>query len=286
VNRATPAIVTQSAVRRLPRLALVLFCLAYVLPGFLGREPWKLADITAFGVMWEMAQGHSPWWQPQVLGLAVEEAGPLPYWLGALFIQLLPFLQADVAARVPFALMLGLTLVATWYAVYHLARQRSAQPVSFAFGGEAHPTDYARALADAGLLALMACLGLAQLSHETTPDLARLSMVACLLYAAASLVQRTEGVNVWRLAVWSMALLGLAFSGAPWIALLLGGGLLMAVGLSRPAQTESENPLRWTRDPLPWAAFLLLLVWGVCALAGQVPMPSAQSSLGDFNASS
>ena len=61
VNQPTPAIVTQSAVRRLPRLALILFCAAYVLPGFLGREPWKNADVSAFGVMLEMAIGHSGW---------------------------------------------------------------------------------------------------------------------------------------------------------------------------------------------------------------------------------
>jgi 4-amino-4-deoxy-L-arabinose transferase-like glycosyltransferase len=286
VNRATPAIVTQSAVRRLPRLALLLFCLAYVLPGFLGREPWKTADVTAFGVMWEMAQGHTPWWQPQVLGLAVEEAGPLPYWLGALFIQLLPFLEANVAVRVPFGLLLALTLVATWYAVYHLARQRSAQPVSFAFGGEAHPTDYARAMADAGLLALVACLGLAQLAHETTPDLARLSMVASLLYAAAALAHRPVRAPAASLAVWALALLGLVLSGAPWIALLLGAGLLLVAGVTRSATDDVSQPTGWARDPLVWAALLLAGVWGACALAGQVPMPALQTPLRDFNAGS
>lgn len=202
MNIATPAIVTQSAVRRLPRLALVLFCIAYVLPGFLGREPWRVADVNAFGVMLEMAAGHSGWWDPQVLGLAVEEAGPLPYWLGAVFIRLLPFLSADVAARIPFGLLLALTLVATWYAVYHLARQPAAQPVSFAFGGEAQPVDYARTLADAALLALIACLGLAQLSHETTPDLARLAAVASLLYAGACLSHAQVRRPLSTIALW------------------------------------------------------------------------------------
>jgi hypothetical protein len=68
VNRPTPAIVSQSAVRRLPRLALILFCVAYVLPGFLGREPWKNADVGAFGAMLELAGGTAAWWQPSVLG--------------------------------------------------------------------------------------------------------------------------------------------------------------------------------------------------------------------------
>jgi hypothetical protein len=67
-----------------------------------------------------------------------------------------------------------LTFMATWWAVYYLARTPGAQPVAFAFGGEA-PQDYARAMADGGLLALMACLGLAQFSHETTSYLAQLA---------------------------------------------------------------------------------------------------------------
>ena len=220
MNLTAPAIVPQSAVRRLPRLALILFCAAYVLPGFLGREPWKLADVSAFGVMLEMAASHSSWWQPQVLGMPVDEAGPLPYWLGAVFIRLLPFLSAEVAVRVPFALLLGLTLACTWYATYHLARQPAAQPVAFAFGGEAQPVDYARSVADAALLALIACLGLAQLSHETTPDLARLAATSALLLGAARLASPASRAHR-SLLVWAAGLLFLAFSGAPWIALTL-----------------------------------------------------------------
>ena len=54
----------------------------------------------------------------------------------------------DLAARIPFGVMLGVAMLATWYATYYLARNPKAQPVAFAFGGEASPTDYARALAD------------------------------------------------------------------------------------------------------------------------------------------
>ena len=107
MSSTNPAIVSQSAVRRLPRLALFLFCLAYVLPGFIGREPWKSADVSALGVMLEMASGASSWWVPQVLGQAADVGGSLPYWLGASFIRLLPFLPADYAVRVAFAMLLG-----------------------------------------------------------------------------------------------------------------------------------------------------------------------------------
>lgn len=284
MNQPTPAIVTQSAVRRLPRIALFLFCIAYVLPGFLGREPWKNADVSAFGVMLEMAAGHGGWWSPQVLGVAVEEAGPLPYWLGAVFIKLLPFFSPEFAVRVPFALLLALTLVCTWYTVYHLARQPAAQPVAFAFGGEANPTDYARALADAGLLALVACLGLAQLSHETTPDLARLALVSLMLLTASRMAH-TGQRQPWRsVGLWAVAVVALVFSGAPWIAAALGGGLLLTLWLSRRHSVEpdtawlsSEAPSQ--RDPLTWAALLLVLILGVSALGGQVPLPALQTPL-------
>lgn len=286
MNQPTPAIVSQSAVRRLPRLALLLFCVAYVLPGFLGREPWKNDDVSAFGVMLEMAAGHSGWWSPQVLGVAAEEAGLLPYWLGAAFIRLLPFFSPEFAARIPFALLLALTLACTWYTVYHLARHPAAQPVAFAFGGEANPTDYARALADAGLLALVACLGLAQLSHETTPDLARLAQVSLLLFSAARLAH-AGGRQSWRTVIfWSLASLSLVFSGAPWIAALLGGGLLIVLWLARRSSTPATPETDWlqeapesARDPLLWCGLAWALILLVALLTGQLPPPALQTPL-------
>lgn len=281
MNQPTPAIVSQAAVRRLPRLALFLFCAAYVLPGFLGREPWKNHDVSAFGVMLEMAAGHSGWWSPQVLGLAVEDAGPLPYWLGAAFIRLLPFFSPEFAVRIPFALLLALTLTCTWYTVYHLARQPAAQPVAFAFGGEANPTDYARALADAGLLALVACLGLAQLSHETTPDLTRLAMVSLLLFSAARLAHAGSR-QPWRtVGIWSLATLSLVFSGAPWIAALLGAGLLLVLWVARRGSSLLAPETDWlleapksVRNPLLWCTVALALVLGTAFLTGQLPAPT------------
>ncbi len=241
MSSPTPAIVTQSAVRPLPRLVLLVFCLAYVLPGFLGREPWKVEDLAAFGVMLELASGDSNWWQPQLLGLPPEEPGWLPYWLGALAIQWLPFIDPETASRLPFIGLLGMTLACTWYAVYHLARQPAAQPVAFAFGGEAHPRDYARAMADAGLLALIASLGLARLSHETTPELTRLAFGALMLMAIARL---GRGGSPWRpVLAATLALLALLLSGMGWsaVALMIGWWLLL---LAKPAgeQTAVAEP--------------------------------------------
>ena len=108
--------------RRLPRLALLLFCLAYVLPGFFGRAPWKNEDLAAFGVMRELTSSAAHWLAPQLLGQVTGFDALVPYWLGALAIQYMPFLDPAFAVRVPFVLLLVLSLMSTWYAVYYLAR--------------------------------------------------------------------------------------------------------------------------------------------------------------------
>lgn len=240
VDQPTPAIVAQAGVKRLPRLALLLFCLAYVLPGFLGRAPWKRDDITTFGYMAELARGSADWWHPTLGGMPSEVDALLPYWLGAWAIQLAPdWLTPELAARLPFMLLLVLALVATWYGTYYLARSPMAQPVAFAFGGEAHPTDYARAIADGGLLAFIACLGLAQLAHETTPALTQLCFAALLFYASAALPYRpfNPGLSA------AVALLGLTLSGAPSMALALGlGGT--ALYLLAPAAETPQKKIR------------------------------------------
>lgn len=219
MNQPSPAIVSQAAVKRLPRLALLLFCLAYLLPGFVGRMPWKRDDLTSFGYMAELASGASDWLTPTLGGMPPDLDALLPYWLGALAIRWAPAgFPIELAARLPFMALLVMAMTATWYSTYYLARGPKAQPVSFAFGGEAQPTDYARAIADGALLAFIACLGLAQLAHETTPAMAQLSFAALLFYATAALPYR-----LWIPAVSAgVALVGLTLSGAPFLSLVLG----------------------------------------------------------------
>lgn len=216
MNLPTPAIVAERGAQALPRFALLLFCAAYVLPGLFGRDPWRNADLSAFGFMASIAQGHAPWWQPAIAGIPAE-GGPLPYWIGALAIKALPFFDAAFAARLPYALILVLVLVLVWYSSFHLARTEAAQPVAFAFGGEAQSADYARALADGSLLALIASLGLLQLGHETTPELLQLLAVSLYLYGMAAAPFRA-GKARWAL-LFSLPIL--AASGAPVVALAL-----------------------------------------------------------------
>jgi len=260
VNNPSPSIVSRSAAARLPRWAMWAFVLAYVLPGFVGREPWKDHDVVAFGVMRDMALGLTSWTKPLLLGLPVEHTGWLHHWLGAVFISMWPA-QAEWMARLPFIALLGMTLACTWWSVYHLARLPAAQPVAFAFGGEADPHDYARTLADAGVLALMACLGLAQLGHETSADTARLAMVSLMLMAASALTRPRITSVRWTPAAWTLGVAGLALSGAPWMASMLSVGLLSAAAWSRPADGVLPS------DRRAWAAAALGSVL-VLSLAG------------------
>ncbi len=219
-----PALVTHDAARRLPRLALLLFCGAYLLPGLFGRDPWRGADLTAFGQMLAMAEGRTSWLEPMLGGVATG-ASLLPHWIGAASISLLaPWIDAPLAARLPFALLLALTLQAVWYAAFHLASTEAAQPLPLAFGGEAKLADYARAVADGALLALIASLGLLQLGHETTPELAQLAALACFQWGLAAAAQRPW---IARLAV-LISLPALAASDAPAMAVALGiGGIVL-----------------------------------------------------------
>ncbi len=252
MNIPKPALVTQRGARRLPRWTLLLLCAVYVLPGLVGREPWRGVEFTAYGQMAALAEGRSNWWAPTLGGVPGDTA-LLSHWLGAAFIKMgAGWMGPVLSARLPFALLLALTLVLVWYTTFHLARTEAAQPLPLAFGGEADPVDYARAIADGAVLALMAALGLLLPGHETTPELVQLVATGLWLYGLAAAPYRS-----WqsRMAVVT-ALPLLAGSGAPSMAIAMGAGALLVCGLSRLAPV---------RALVPWLA-------AACAAAALVAM--------------
>ncbi len=271
MNQPTPAIVAQSAVRRLPRLALILLCAAYLMPGLLGRGPWKSEDIASFGYMLELAQsqeGITRWLDPLLMGLRPETLALIPYWVGACAIQIAPpWISPDLAVRIVFALFLWGAFTATWYAVYYFARTPRAQPVAFAFGGEANPKDYARAIADGGLMALIACLGLAQLGHETTPALTQLFFSACMFYGMAALPYRRLGPGI----AMTLGVVGMALSGGPTVALILGAGCALYAGVEwrRSLRNADESePYAENAERTSYGASSFAIIAGATVLAG------------------
>lgn len=251
-----PALVTSDAARQLPRVALLLLCAAYVLPGVFGRDPWKNADLTAFGQMLAMAEGRTSWLAPALGGVATDSS-PLPHWLGAAFIMATsPWLDPALAVRIPFALLLALTLAALWYACFALARTEAAQPLPFAFGGEAQGVDYARAIADASILAMVATLGLLQLGHETTPELAQLAAVAAAQWALAVAPFHARRARIGIV----LSLPILSSSGAPMMAAVLG---VAGAAICMRSNYEGVRRFGW------WVAAATVLACATAWLLGQ-----------------
>ena len=223
--------VTRRDVVPLPRSALLLCCALWLLPGLLGRDPWRNAEVTSFALMSAMAQGKIDWWAPTIGGLAVDTP-LLPHWLGAWAIQLFgSFMEPVMSVRVAFAGLLMLTMAAVWYATFHLARTEAAQPIPMPFGGEAPAVDYARALADGALLAFVATLGLLQLGHEASSELLQLAAMSAFIWSVAAAPWRRFTARFVAL----ISLSALAASGAPSFSVLMGlAGVVICVRSGYP----------------------------------------------------
>ena len=186
-----PVRLPASATLALPRWALFALCLLYILPGLVGRDPWKPDDAAGFGIMWTMAHGTlADWLAPNIAGLPMYEEGPLTFWIGALCIKLFGWLFGEpMAARIaPIGFFL-LGSASVWYTTYLLGRRPDAQPLKLAFGGQPEPRDFGRTLADGALLIYLGSLGLLVHSHSTTSDALQVSLVAFSLYAATRMFE-------------------------------------------------------------------------------------------------
>ena len=175
---------SNSATQAIPRALLFAVCAIYVLTGLFGRDPWKNEDAEGFGVIWTMATGHfSDWLLPNIVGKPIYDGGPLFYWLGAIFVRLLSFLNAPDAARVATAIFLFLSCVFIWHSAYFLGKRAEVEPFEYALGGSPSSHDYARTLGDGALLILLACFGLTARGHETSAEIALLALLSFSIYS-------------------------------------------------------------------------------------------------------
>lgn len=189
-----PVRLPAAATIALPRWSILALCLLYILPGLIGRDPWKGPDAAGFGIMWTMAHGSiNDWLWPNIAGLAMPEQGPFAFWLGAIGIKLFGGLVGDpFAARIStgIAFLVGSTSV--WYATYLLGRRAEAQPLKLAFGGQPEPRDFGRTLADGALLIYLGCLGLLLPSHTTSAAPVLLALFAYIIYLAVRLFDEPQ----------------------------------------------------------------------------------------------
>lgn len=271
-----PFIVTSLEAGRLPRWIPVLLCAVYVIAGLFGRDPWRPDDAAGFGIAHTMALGSAiDWLVPNVHGALVPDAGPLPFWIGAIGIRVggvltvlvngladtaaagvLPriAISADLAFRTVAAIGLALALALLWYATYAFARRPEIQPDD-PFGAAASRKDFARAVADSALLAMLASFGLLARVHETTVDAAQVTWIALYLFGLGYALQRPKLGGL---------IVGLAIA-----ATLLSRGIPLAavLALTTLALTIAVHPFRLI-------ALGFTLAWMPVALVCSVIWPS------------
>lgn len=250
-ERPSPARVSAAAAAKLPRAVLLSLIVAYIVSGLFGRDPWQEDDATGFGIMWTMA-GSGDWLLPTVAGEAVAKDGPLAFWAGAASIALLGGVIGDVAAaRLPAILWFFLATGALWYTMLRLARREEAQPVAFAFGGEATSRDYGRMLADVAVLLVLATLGPVVSLHETTSAPAAFALSCLAIFGLSLSLERPLPGAVIAGAMIGLLVLSRGAQPAVWLA-------LAAVPLVACTQARSVR-LR--------AAALLLFAGGLVVIA-------------------
>lgn len=203
----TPARLTALATSRLPAVLLIGLLLLYALLGLFARDPWKTDDVVGLASMLTAAvSGGSAWLFPHMGQTALPEAGPVPVWIGATFIELLgPITNSVIAARLSTLVLVLLTGFAIWYASYLAGRRAEAQPLALPFGGEPKEAQYGRLLADISVLFLISTVGILLRTHETSEAPMLLACQAVALLGAIRLTDKP---------VQALLLLTAAISGA------------------------------------------------------------------------
>ncbi len=145
----------------------VAVCLALVLllPGLVGRDPWRGDDAEHFGVILQLLQGGS--WLTPTFQSEVWNQSPLYYWVNALIAWPFSlFLSLPDAARIGNLFWVGTTLYALYQAALTTLSNDDARVLPF--------------------LALSAP-GLMLSAHETQPDLAIMTGYALFFWGASRL---------------------------------------------------------------------------------------------------
>jgi 4-amino-4-deoxy-L-arabinose transferase-like glycosyltransferase len=146
----------------LPRFALPLIALAFVLPGLAGHDLWKSQDAIGLGIVHEMAKSGELV-VPRVSGWTWLNDPPLYHWVALAFGSTLqPFLEFHAAAR----LASGAFVLLAFWLIYRAALRLGD-----------------RTTATAAVLLLLGSVGLMVHAHEAVPELATLAALSGALAA-------------------------------------------------------------------------------------------------------
>lgn len=184
-------------------------CLAWLIPGLVGHDPWKGDEAVAFGIVSEMLR-LDDYSAMQVAGEAYPGKAPLFFWLATLLAKLLGgVMPLHDAARLAAGVFMAGTLTFLSLASRELMGERAMRVTVLLFIG---------------------CLGLLIRAHEMNSDLAGLTGIALGIYGLALSPRRPRWGGV------ALGLgLGIAFLGDGFLPLALLATLVAALPLAAPA---------------------------------------------------
>jgi 4-amino-4-deoxy-L-arabinose transferase-like glycosyltransferase len=155
---------------------LVLLCAAWILPGLVGRDPWRPDEAHTFGVVYELLRGGS-WVAPALAGEPFLQQPPLFYLTAAAFAKLFSFaLPLHDAARL---------VTGAWMAVI------------FAFTAMAGRELYGVRYGTVSTLLLLGCFGFVVRGHQLITDAALLAGFAMAYYGFALALRRPVLGGFW-----------------------------------------------------------------------------------------
>ncbi len=171
----------------------LVVCLAWLVPGLVGHDPWKYDEAVVFGVVSEILR-TGDWVMFRIAGEPYFGKAPLFMWVAAAFTKVLGLVMpAHDAARLTSGFFMASTLALVSFTCRELMGAHAMR---------------------LGVFLLIGCLGLLLRAHEMMTDLAGLAGVALGLYGLAVARRRAR---------WGGVLAGLGLGSA-----FLGNGFLPA----------------------------------------------------------
>ena len=186
----------------------LLVCLAWLLPGLVGHDPWKWDEALALGAVSGMLR-TGDWAVPMLAGDPYLDRAPLFFWTAAAFAKVFGgWLALHDAARLASGFFMAITMAGVHGAAVALHGPRAGR---------------------IAVLLLVGCLGLLIRAHEMSTDLAGLAGVSLGLAGLAAARRRPWiGGPLFGLG------LGIAFLGDGLIPALLVGALALALPVLGP----------------------------------------------------
>lgn len=187
----------------------LVVCLAWLIPGLVGHDPWKGDEAVAFGIVSEMLR-LGDWSAMQVAGEPYPGKAPLFFWVAALLGKALGgVMPLHDAARLAAGVFMASTLAFVSLTALELMGERAMR---------------------VSVLLLIGCLGLLIRAHEMNSDLAGFTGVALGIYGLALALRRP------RLGGVATGLgMGVAFLGDGFLPLALLLALAAVLPLAAPA---------------------------------------------------